>query len=55
MKPVRVFFAWYDFWIGFYFDTHGGFLYICPLPMCVIRIKLSTKFMNWLQQEASDE
>lgn len=31
-------FLWYDFWIGLYYDRAGKVLYICPLPMCVIRI-----------------
>jgi hypothetical protein len=35
---VRVFFAWYDFWIGAYYDRDARALYICPLPMLVIRL-----------------
>jgi len=35
---VRVMFAWYDFWIGFYWDRNKKVLYICPLPMMAIRI-----------------
>ena len=31
-----------DFWIGVYFDTRRHTFYICPLPMCVIRIELQT-------------
>lgn len=35
---VLLFFAWYDCWIGAYYDRKARALYICPLPMCVIRI-----------------
>lgn len=35
---MKIFFAWYDFWIGWYFDRKNRFLYICPLPMLVIQI-----------------
>jgi hypothetical protein len=35
---VQVFFAWYDFWVGAYYDRDTRALYICPLPMLVIRI-----------------
>ena len=40
MKPKRIhrFFAWYDFWIGVYYDRKARALYICPLPMCVFKI-----------------
>ena len=35
---VKFFFAWYDFWIGFFYDQYKETLYICPLPCCVIKI-----------------
>lgn len=35
---ARVFFAWYDFWVGVYYDRTARALYICPLPMLVIRL-----------------
>jgi len=35
---MRIFFAWYDCWIGWYFDRRTRALYICPLPMLVIQI-----------------
>lgn len=35
---ISIDFAWYDFWIGFYWDANRSILYICPLPMIVIII-----------------
>jgi len=31
-------FAWYDFWVGLYFDTKGKYLYVCILPFLPIKI-----------------
>lgn len=35
---VSVFFAWYDLWIGAYWDRKEKVLYICPVPTLVIRL-----------------
>ena len=37
---IRLFFAWYDFWVGFYYDQKRKILYFCPLPMLVIAVSL---------------
>ena len=37
---ISVFFAWYDFWVGLYYDTKKRTLYICPIPMCGVKIEL---------------
>jgi hypothetical protein len=39
-KYIRFIFfpAWYDFWIGLYFDTEAPALYVCIVPTFVIRI-----------------
>ncbi len=38
-KKFRLSFAWYDLWIGFFFDTKKKKIYICPMPMILITIK----------------
>jgi hypothetical protein len=30
---VRPIFAWYDFWVGLYYDRVKHRLYVLPLPM----------------------
>lgn len=51
MIVPKVFFAWYDFWVGLYWDRQKRFLYICPLPMIVILFDLSSicwwRFHKW--------
>lgn len=37
-KRLTLQFLWYDLWVGAYIDTERKFVYICPLPCCVIRI-----------------
>jgi hypothetical protein len=32
-----VFIAWYDFWVGAYWDRTNRVLYVCPLPMIVFQ------------------
>jgi hypothetical protein len=43
MMKVSFFFAWFDMWIGAFWDRLRRTLYICPLPMCVIQIKFEPK------------
>ena len=38
---ISFFFAWFDLWIGAYYNQQKRTWYICPLPMCVIMVELA--------------
>jgi len=38
MTRIKVFFAWYDLWIGAYVNPLDKYIYVCPLPTLCIRI-----------------
>ena len=40
---VEMFFAWYDFWVGAYWDRKKRRLYLCPLPMVGVVIQFGAK------------
>lgn len=35
---AKLFFRWFDFWIGCYIDKANKAIYICPVPMVGIKI-----------------
>ncbi len=37
IEPI---FAWYDFWVGLFWDRQKRILYILPMPMIGIKVKL---------------
>lgn len=45
MKKIKLLFAWYDIWIGVYWDKKSKRLYILPIPMFGIVISF-TKFVE---------
>jgi len=40
---ARLVFAWYDLWIGAYWDRRSRVLYVLPLPCVGVRISWSSK------------
>ncbi len=36
---VRIRFAWYDMWVGAYWDRRDRVLYLCPLPMILVEVR----------------
>lgn len=37
---LQVLLVWYDLWVGAYYDVGHRTLYLCPLPMLVLRLEL---------------
>jgi hypothetical protein len=35
---AKLMFCWFDFWIGAYWDREARALYLCPVPMVVVKI-----------------
>jgi len=36
----KIFWAWFDFWVGFYYDRRKDILYVCPIPTIVLAFSL---------------
>ena len=45
---IKIFFAWYDFWVGFYYDRKKKTLYICSIPCIVLSIKMQNERVSRL-------
>lgn len=42
MKRISIKFKWNDIWVGVYINPDDWTLYICPIPMICISIKLAS-------------
>jgi hypothetical protein len=40
---MKIRFAWYDLWVGAFWDQKSRTLYICPLPCLLIVIPRPTR------------
>lgn len=54
IKKISVFFAWYDFWIGWFYDRVHYTLYICLIPTIVIKITFKYKVKYKIPNYATD-
>jgi hypothetical protein len=55
---VTPFFRWYDLWIGAYWDRDAKVLYVCPLPMIGLKIKMPFrrgKVPSWTSPPSSKD
>lgn len=43
---TKLFFKWFDIWIGLYIDRSGRAVYICPIPMVGIKISWWTETLK---------
>lgn len=44
---IKLFFAWYDCWVGWYWDRSQRALYLCPLPMLCLMVKLPRRIHDY--------
>lgn len=50
---IRPLFAWYDFWVGAYWNQEQRKLFILPLPMLGIVIEFGSKSKNLIDMSYS--
>lgn len=36
---MRIYWAWYDMWVGAYWDRKNRVLYVCPIPCLIIEVR----------------
>lgn len=40
IKRISFFVAWYDLWVGAFYDREKRIWYVCPWPCCVFKFEL---------------
>jgi hypothetical protein len=48
---INIIFAWYDFWVGLFYDRNNRTIYFFPIPM--IGLKISLKHSNTITANSS--
>jgi hypothetical protein len=43
--------AWYDIWVGVYYDVGHRTIYVCPLPIVVLRFQINGKINQSLHRK----
>lgn len=52
---IRFIFAWYDFWIGFFWDSKKKRLYVFPVPMFGFYIQFNNAEISFDAKKALEE
>ena len=42
---IKLIFAWYDMWVGLFYDRKKRTLFFFPFPMCGIKIQFGVRDM----------
>ena len=50
----KLFWAWFDFWVGFYYDRKKSILYVCPLPTVVLAFSLKDVKIPTMEYNSSN-
>ena len=51
---ISIFFAWYDLWVGAYWNRLVSTLYICPIPCVCIRVVFDKRFFTRKSQKNNE-
>jgi hypothetical protein len=50
---MKVSFAWYDLWVGAYWDRKGRVLYVCPLPTLLLTFGPRPTYLTRAERRAA--
>ena len=46
LLTFKISIKWFDFWVGIFYDKKKNILYVCPLPMVVIEVRLKSRIFR---------